>query len=37
MSDKYLTEKSGLWRKLLPDDMKLADRDFDIADSVGFC
>lgn len=35
VSDKYLTEKSGLWRKLLPGDIKFADRDFDIADSVG--
>lgn len=35
VSDKYLTEKSGLLRKLLPGDIVLADRGFDIADSVG--
>ncbi|XP_022791695.1 uncharacterized protein LOC111330949 isoform X2 [Stylophora pistillata] len=35
VSDKYLTEKSGLLRKLLPWDIVLADRGFDIADSVG--
>lgn len=36
VSDKYLTENSGLLRKLLPGDIVLADRGFDIADSVGF-
>ncbi|XP_068680166.1 uncharacterized protein [Montipora foliosa] len=36
VSDKYLTENSGLLRKLLPGDVVLADRGFDIADSVGF-
>ena len=36
VSDKYLTENSGLLRKLLPGDIVLAYRGFDIADSVGF-
>ena len=36
VSDKYLTENSGFLRKLLPGDIVLADRGFDIADSVGF-
>ena len=36
VSDKYLTERSGLLSKLLPGDIVLADRGFDIADSVGF-
>ena len=36
VSGKYLTENSGLLRKLLPGDIVLADRGFDIADSVGF-
>ena len=36
VSDKYLTENSGLLRRLLPGDIVLADRGFDIADSVGF-
>ncbi|CAH3173695.1 unnamed protein product [Porites evermanni] len=36
VSDKYLTENSGLLRKLLPGDIVLADKGFDIADSVGF-
>ena len=35
VSDKHLTEKSGLLQKLLPSDIVLADRGFDIADSVG--
>lgn len=37
VSDKNLTEHSTLLRKLLPGDIVLADRGFDIADSVGFC
>lgn len=37
MSDKHLTEHSTLLRKLLPGDILLADRGFDIADSVSFC
>ena len=36
VSDKHLTENSGLLRKLLPGDIVLADRGFDAADSVGF-
>ena len=35
VSDKYLTEHCGILRKLLPGDVILADRGFDIADSVG--
>lgn len=35
MSDKYLTEHSGFLDKLLPRDLVLADRGFDIRDSVG--
>ena len=35
MSDKHLTENSGLLQKLLPGDVVLADRGFDIAESVG--
>ncbi|XP_022807222.1 uncharacterized protein LOC111344272 [Stylophora pistillata] len=34
VSDKYLTENCGILRKLLPGDIVLADRGFDIADSV---
>lgn len=34
VSDKYLTEKCNILRKLLPGDIVLADRGFDIADSV---
>ena len=34
MSDKYLTENCGVLNKLLPGDIVLADRGFDIADSV---
>ena len=35
VSDKYLTEHCGILRKLLPGDIVLADRGFDIAESVG--
>ena len=35
VSDKFLTEHCGLLSKLLPDDIELADRGFDIAESVG--
>ena len=34
VSDKYLTEHSGMLSKLLPGDVVLADRGFDIAESV---
>ena len=36
VSDKHVTENSGILRKLLPGDITVADRGFDIADSVGF-
>ena len=35
VSDKHLTENSGLLDKLVPGDVILADRGFDIGDSVG--
>ena len=35
VSDKYLTEHSGLLDKLLPGDIVLADRGFNIAEAVG--
>ena len=35
LSDKYLTEHSGLLDKLLPRDIVLADRGFDISNLVG--
>ena len=34
VSDKYLTEHCGILTKLLPGDIVLADRGFDITDSV---
>lgn len=34
-SDKHITENCGLLNKLLPGDIVLADRGFDIKDSVG--
>jgi len=34
VSDVHLTEHSGILKKLLPGDVVLADRGFDIADSV---
>ena len=35
VSDKYITENSGILNKLLPGDIVLADHGFDIAESVG--
>ena len=35
VSDKYLTEHCGILDNLIPGDIVLADRGFDIADSVG--
>lgn len=35
--DKHITENSSLLNKLLPGDLVLADRGFDIAESVGMC
>ena len=34
-SDKYITENCGILKKLLSGDVVLADRGFDIAESVG--
>ncbi|XP_060607928.1 uncharacterized protein LOC132760059 [Ruditapes philippinarum] len=36
-SDKFITENCGLLSHLLPGDLVLADRGFDISDSVGMC
>ena len=36
VSDKHLTENSGLLNNLVPGDTILADCGFDIKDSVGF-
>ena len=35
-SDKRITEESGVFKNLLPDDIVLAERGFDINESVGF-
>jgi len=35
VSDKHLTEHCGILKKLLPGDVVLADRGFDISESVG--
>ena len=37
VSDKYITMNCGILSKLFPGDVVLADRGFDIADSVGLC
>jgi len=34
-SDKYITEHCGILKELLPGDIVLAERGFDIAESVG--
>ena len=34
VNDKHLTEHCGMLDKLLPGDVVLADRDFDIKESV---
>lgn len=36
-SDKHITENSGFLTKLLPGDLVLADRGFDVTDSVNSC
>ena len=36
-SDKYLTEHCGFLKKLLPGDVVLADRGFDVSESIGMC
>lgn len=36
VSEKQVTGNSGVLRKLLPGDIVLADRGFNVADSVGF-
>ncbi|XP_048749237.2 uncharacterized protein LOC125661304 [Ostrea edulis] len=35
--DKYITENCGLLAKLLPGDVVLADRGFNISENVGLC
>ena len=35
VSDKFITEHCGILNKLTPGDVVLADRGFDISDSVG--
>ena len=35
VSDKHITEHCGILDKIIPGDVILADRGFDIADSVG--
>ena len=37
VSDKYITEHCGFFNKILPGDLILADRGFDIKESVGSC
>ena len=36
VSDKYLTKHSDFLKNILPGDIVLADRGFNIADSIGF-
>ena len=36
VSDKYLTKHSDFLKNILPGDVVLADRGFNIADSIGF-
>lgn len=36
MSDKHITEQSGILDNLIPGDVVLADRGSDIADSLSF-
>lgn len=36
-SDKYITEHCGFLNYILPGDILLADRGFDVADSIGLC
>jgi hypothetical protein len=35
VSDKYLTENCGFIDKLLPGDVVLADRGFNVAEAIG--
>ena len=35
VGDKYITEHYGILSKLLPGDLVIADRGFDVQDSVG--
>ena len=37
VSNKYLTEHSNFLKHLLSGDLVLADRGFDISDSVAYC
>ncbi len=36
-SDKFITEHSGFLAHLLPGDLILADRGFDVEDAIGMC
>ena len=37
VSDKYIVENSGYMKHLLPGDVVLADRGFDVVDSIAVC
>ena len=37
VSDKHIVENSGYMKHLLPGDVVLADRGFDVADSIAVC